>query len=120
MKVEEGSIVFAGKTFKGAQLGAAFVVPHPKAKQHYLLVVEGVDALGTFRALSLPELLPDFVIWDERLAPARGQTLLSFGAVLAGGFFDTHWKPPASFDDPMLAKTLPTAKNEKDATAYLP
>ncbi len=118
--VTNGSIVFGGKTFTGPELGAAFVVPHPRAKDQYLLVVEGVDALGTFRALSLPDLLPDFVIWDARLAPARGQVLLGFGEVLAAGYFDTRWRPPASFDDPFAAKVPVAAKNEKDATPYLP
>lgn len=118
IKVVDGAISFGGRTFTGKQLGAAFVVPHPKAKDQYLLVIEGVDALGTFRALSLPELLPDFVIWDERLAPARGQSLLAFGSVVAGGYFDLRWQPPKSFDDPLVK--LPTAKSEKDATSYLP
>lgn len=118
LKVADGAITFAGRTFTGKQLGTAFVVPHPKARQHYLLVIEGVDALGTFRALSLPELLPDFVVWDERLAPARGQSLLGFGSVVAAGYFDLRWRPPSSFDDPLLK--LPSAKSEKDATPYLP
>jgi predicted esterase len=113
-----GSIAFGGKTFTGSQLGAAFVVPHPRAPDQYLLVIEGADALGTFRALSLPELLPDFVIWDERLAPARGQSLLGFGSVLAAGFFDRAWQAPKTFDDPLIK--VPTPKNEKDATPYLP
>ena len=117
--VDGASLRFAGKTFTGSELGAAFVVPHPKAKQHYLLVVEGADALGTFRALSLPELLPDFVIWDARLAAARGQQVLSFGAARAAGFFDQTWKPPATFDDPLLDKVA-GPKNEKDSTSYLP
>jgi len=118
IKVNGDTLSFAGKTFTGNQLGAAFVIPHPKAPEQYLLVVEGVEALGTFRALSLPELLPDFVIWDERLAPARGQSLLAFGSVLAAGFFDNKWQPPKTFDDPLTK--LPSPKNEKDATPYLP
>lgn len=118
IRVVGSTITFAGRTFTGKQLGAAFVVPHPKNKDQYLLVIEGVDALGTFRALSLPELLPDFVVWDERLSPSRGQSLLGFGSVLSAGYFDLRWQPPKSFDDPVLK--LPSAKSEKDATPYLP
>ncbi|MEO7092788.1 MAG: PHB depolymerase family esterase, partial [Polyangiales bacterium] len=117
--IDGATLRFAGKSFTGSELGAAFVVPHPKATQHYLLVIEGVDALGTFRALSLPELLPDFVIWDSRLAAARGQQVLSFGAARAAGFFDQSWKPPATFDDPLLDKVA-GPKSEKDSTSYLP
>lgn len=116
---EKGSITFGGRTFTGDQLGAAFVYPHPRAPSRYVLVVEGVDALGTFRALSLPELLPDFVVYDEHLAPARGQTLLGFGSVLTAGYFDVHWKAPILGDDP-LAQKPSFAKSEKDATPYLP
>jgi predicted esterase len=119
VKIDGEKILFAGKTFTGHQLGAAVVVPHPKNSSQYLLVVEGVDALGTFRALSLPELLPDFVIWDEKLAPARGSSLLGFGSVLGAGYFDVNWKPPSTFDDPLASKP-PAPKSEKDATPYLP
>jgi hypothetical protein len=119
MKIVGDTLTFGGKTFTGNQLGAAFVVPHPKNASQYLLVVEGVDALGTYRALSLPELLPDFVVWDDKLAPARGSSLLGFGSVLAGGYFDVNWKAPANFDDPLASKPT-AAKSEKDATPYLP
>ncbi len=56
----------------GPQLGAAFVRPNPRRPDRYLVVVEGVDALGTWRSLSLPDLLPDFIVWDERIASSRG------------------------------------------------
>jgi hypothetical protein len=63
-------------------------------------VVAGTDVPGTLRALSLPELLPDFVVWDERLAPSRGQLLLGAGSVRAGGFFTKEWALPAQIEDP--------------------
>ncbi len=59
-------------------------------------------------------------MWDASLAPARGQQLLSFGSALAAGFFDQEWKLPASIDDPIATKPKAPAKNEHDATAYLP
>lgn len=101
IRVAGGAITFAGRTFTGPELGAAFVVPHPKGGGRYLLVVEGATALGTLRALSLPELLPDFVIWDARLAPARGQQVLGDATVLAAGNFDARWRPPATIGDPL-------------------
>ncbi len=115
-----GSIVFGDRTFTGNELGGAFVYPHPKAREHYVLVVAGTTARGTLRALSMPELVPDFVVWDERMAPARGQTLLGNGTVLAAGFFDTSWAPPKELDDPLAANVLKPPKSEKEATPYLP
>lgn len=118
LRIEQGKVLFAGKTFTGKELGAAFVRPHPRAPTRLLLVVEGASALGTLRGLSLPELLPDFVVWDESLAPARGQSLLSFGKVLAAGFFDARWAVPPVIEDTLSPTKGP--KSEKDATPYLP
>jgi hypothetical protein len=83
-------------------------------------VIGGVDPLATLRGLSLPELLPDFMVWDESLAPARGQTLLSFGAARAAGYFDLRWALPAHFEDPLADALRRGARNEHDGAAYLP
>jgi hypothetical protein len=37
-----------------SQLGAAFIHPNPQRPDRYVVVVEGVGALGTWRSLSLP------------------------------------------------------------------
>lgn len=106
------------------ELGAAFVVPHPRAGKEapaYLVVVEGVTWRGTLRALSLPDLIPDFVVFDGRVAPSRGLPILTNGALLAGGFFDGDWKLPSVIDDPLWAAMTDTKRSrEKDGTAYLP
>ena len=84
------------------------------------MVVEGTSALGTWRSLSLPDLLPDFVVYDSAVAPARGQMLLSAGMVRAGGFFKNDWSLPDQIDDPLAKTARPGAKSEYDATPYLP
>ncbi len=48
--------------------GSRSYYPNPQRADRYIVVVEGVDALGTWRSLSLPDLLPDFIVWDERIA----------------------------------------------------
>jgi hypothetical protein len=120
IKVDDGAIVLGGQRFTGRQLGAAFIRPNPKRPDRYVAVVEGADALGTWRALSLPDLVPDFVVYDESLAPARGQMLLSSGSVRAGGFFQNDWSLPASTADPLASTARPAAKTEHDAVPYLP
>ena len=50
---------------------------------------------GTLRALSLPDLLPDFVVYDEKVAPARGQLVLGSASLRAAGFFGLDWSLPA-------------------------
>ena len=120
IKVDAGEVVIGGERMQGKQLGAMFIRPNPKRLDRYVVVVEGVDALGTWRSLSLPDLLPDFVVFDEGVAPARGQMLLSAGMVRAGGFFRNDWSLPLTFADPLATTSRPGARSESDATPYLP
>lgn len=121
IRVDGEAIVTAGgRRFTGSQVGAAFIRPNPRRTDRYLVVVEGVGALGTWRSLSLPDLLPDFIVYDERVAPARGQMNLSAGMVLAGGFFQNDWSLPTEIADPFAAVARPAARSEHDATPYLP
>ena len=120
IKLEGGAVTMGAARYTGNQLGAAFIRPNPKRPDRYVVVVEGVDALGTWRSLSLPDLVPDFVVYDEQVAQARGQMLLSAGSVKAGGFFEADWSPPAKLDDPYANVARPAATSEHDATPYLP
>jgi predicted esterase len=74
-----------------SQLGVAFVRPNPRRPDRYVVVVEGVGPLGTWRSTSLPDMLPDWVVFDEDVAPARGGLLLGAGTVRAGGSFSNDW-----------------------------
>ncbi len=91
-----GTAISIGATqFEGADVGTAFIVPNPKRSDRYVVVIAGTTALGTWRSLSLPELLPDFVVYDEGIKSARGQQVLGKASVRAAGFFDMNWKLPA-------------------------
>ncbi len=115
------SAVTVGKErFTGRELGAAFIHPNPVRPDRYVVVVAGADVPGTLRALSLPDLVPDFVVWDEGLASARGQIVLGAGSVRAAGFFQNDWSLPSSIADPLAKTARPKPQNEHDATPYLP
>ncbi|HMI89545.1 MAG TPA: prolyl oligopeptidase family serine peptidase [Polyangiaceae bacterium] len=86
--VHEGSTL---KEWKGKDLGVAFIYPNPKHPSRYVLVLEGTSALGTFRAIALPELIPDYMVFDQRIAGARGQVVLGGAPTLAAGFFRRDW-----------------------------
>jgi poly(3-hydroxybutyrate) depolymerase len=75
----------------GEELGAAFVYPNPDQPGHYVVVIAGVDVPGTLRAMSLPDMLPDYVVYDRRLAAARGQLVLGKAELVEGGLFDERW-----------------------------
>jgi hypothetical protein len=49
-------------------------------------------------------MLPDFVIYDESVATARGQLVLGSASLLAAGLFDELWRLPKQMIDPVRAK----------------
>jgi hypothetical protein len=101
IRVTDGAVTIGTSVVTGTNVGAAFIHPNPLRPDRYVVVVAGADALGTFRAMSLPELLPDFVVWDDALAPARGDLLLGGATLRAGGFFETNWSLPKTIADPL-------------------
>ncbi len=122
IRIEGKQVVVGDERLDGEQLGAAFVRPNPKRRDRYVVVVEGVDARATLRSLSLPDLLPDFAVYDAEVAPARGQLLLNAGKLREAGFFGADWSlPPRERRlDPLATTTRPGAASEHDATPYLP
>lgn len=115
IEVLGGAVNIGKQRITGNQLGAAFVRPNPARPDRYVVVVAGADAAGTLRATSLPDLIPDFVVWDEGLAPSRGQVLLGAGSLRAGGDFQKDWSLPATFADPLArAPRRPVSPAEPD------
>ncbi len=100
----DGSAVVAGarriEATDGAadrsELGAAFIRPNPRRPERYVVVVEGVGPLGTWRSMALPDLLPDYVIFDRGIAPARGQLIMGAATTRAAGFFGQDWSLPSA------------------------
>jgi predicted esterase len=81
-----------------SQLGVAFIRPNPRRPDRYVVVVEGAGPLGTWRSLSLPDLLPDFVVFDQDVSPSSGQLLLGAGKLRAAGSFATDWSLPSQVE----------------------
>jgi hypothetical protein len=82
-----------------AELGAIFVYPNPQNPARYVVAVEAGDARGLYRAMSLPQQLPDFVVFDSKVASAAGQQILGDAQVLAAGYFDRVWVLPPNVAD---------------------
>lgn len=81
---------------RGPEVGTAFVAPNPLAPRRMVLVIAGLDPLGTWRSTSLPDILPDYVVYDVRIAPARDQWACGGTGCeyRTHGFFDMHWRLP--------------------------
>lgn len=106
IRVDADGVLVGTERIEGKDLGAAFVHPNPQRPDRYVVVVAGTDAVATIRALALPDLLPDFVVWDEGLMPARGQTTLAGARLRAGGLFRSDWSLPRSIVDPLASRTV--------------
>ena len=98
--VRHGALLLGKHRYAGPDVGAIFVHANPRHPDRYVVAVEAVDAGGIWQALSLPRLLPDFIVYDAGLAAASGQQVLGSARVLAGGFFQRDWSLPAHVGDP--------------------
>lgn len=92
VQFEPGAIVLRGKRYEGADVAASFIYPHPRDAAEYLVVHAGTTFRGTLASRHLPQLAPDFLVYDRRITVMRGELLLDKRQVLAGGFFDDAWK----------------------------
>lgn len=99
--VDAGSVTVGRERMTGKELGAAFIRPNPARLDRYVVVMAGADVAGMLRAMSLPDLLPDFAVWDELVAPSRGQNVLGAGSLRAAGMFTKEWALPAMTTDPL-------------------
>jgi len=88
----EDAITLRDARFAGRDVGVSLIFPHPQNDAEYVVVHAGVSAAGTLASRHLPRLAPDFLVYDHRITSARGGMLLDRREVLAGGFFDEHWK----------------------------
>ncbi|HPB99059.1 MAG TPA: hypothetical protein PKW66_24250, partial [Polyangiaceae bacterium] len=104
LRLEGNQVVLGGHRLEGKELGMMFIYPNPEHPRRYVIVLAAPDAAGTLRALSLPRLLPDYVVYDEQVAGARGQMVLGTASLLAGGLFDEQWSLPEVWVDPVDSK----------------
>jgi poly(3-hydroxybutyrate) depolymerase len=99
IRVEGGVIRTHDRTFPGAT-GALFVAVSPDAADGRVVVATGTSPWGVWRSRFLPELLPDFVVYDDHIAPARGRVILGrYARVVCAGFYDANLRVPARCDD---------------------
>lgn len=88
-----GAVEAGGRRFEGDRVAAAFVFPNPLNPARYVLVYTGASKDALFYADHLPELLPDWVIFDASTWQTKGGVVLGADRdVLAAGFFDREWR----------------------------
>lgn len=92
VQFEPKALVLRGKRYEGDDVGVSFIYPHPRDAKEYVVVHAGTTFRGTLASRHLPQLAPDFLIYDQRITAMRGELLLDRRKVLDGGFFDETWK----------------------------
>jgi hypothetical protein len=92
VRFEADAITLRGKRFPGRDVGVSLIYPHPKSEGEYVVLHAGVGERGTLASRHLPQLVPDYLVYDARITAQRGDTLLDKRAVLDGGFFDASWR----------------------------
>ncbi len=101
LRVDEHAVTIGERRFEGADTGAVFTAPNPDDPTRAVLVIAGTTALATLLSCALPDLVPEYVVFDSRVAPARGRVVLGPEAsVRAAGFFDFEGRPVGSDADP--------------------
>ena len=89
---EKNAVVLRGKRYEGEDVGVSFIHPHPRDPMEYVVIHAGTTLRGTLASRHLPQLAPDFLVYDKGILAMRGELLLDRRTVLGGGFFDETWK----------------------------
>ena len=84
---EPGALLLGGARYAGRDVGAVFAVPSPFHAGRALIIYGAVGPAGLGLARHLPRYLPDYVVYDRRIAAALGGAVLGGRDVLAAGFF---------------------------------
>lgn len=103
-----GAIRAGDQTYSGENVGAIFIHPNPRAPDRYLVVITAPSVGGVLRALSLPQLLPDFVVYDINLRDAAAQQVLGSARVRAAGYFERDWSWPKNVLDEVASSPPPS------------
>jgi hypothetical protein len=101
-KLEPGAVIVAGQRHEGEHVATSFIAPRPEGfaaarvgrrADHGYVVVHGASSARSALAIrSLPRFLPDYVVYDERIAIQKGGLLFDRRPVRAAGFFSEHWR----------------------------
>jgi poly(3-hydroxybutyrate) depolymerase len=102
VRVAADAITVGPRRFEADDAGVVFTAADPDRPDRAVLVISGRSPTAVLRSHSLPDLLPAYVVYDERVAGARGRVLLGPAAsVLAAGFFDAEGRTIGDDRDPI-------------------
>lgn len=90
---DDDGLSLGDRRFEGPEVGVSMIYPSPFDPDHYVVIHAGVTGEGTLSARYLPELVPDYLVYDSRIRAGIWGPILDPRQVLAGGFFGPMWEP---------------------------
>ncbi len=94
IRVDGDSVVVGAHRYTGPDVGVRFIYPNPLSPSRYVVVQEGVTTDSVEAGNSLPDFLPDYLVYDHTTTRHRARLLTGPEAPLALGYFDAQWQLP--------------------------
>lgn len=91
IRFADAALMIGERRFEGGDVGLSVIRPSPFDPERYLVLHAGLGPDGTLSARYLPELAPDFLVYDSRMREVFGDRILGPREALYGGFFDAAW-----------------------------
>ena len=90
---DDRGLTLGERRFDGEEVGISMIHPSPFDPDQYVVLHAGVTGEGTLSSRYLPELVPDYMVYDSRVRAGHWGPILDNREVLAGGFFGPMWEP---------------------------
>lgn len=90
--VRGNAIQVGDRPYPGTNNAAAMIYPNPLNPDRYVVVHTAVSLRGLFYAAHLPEILPDYIVYDGSTWEQKMGRVLDGRPVLCAGFFDKRWQ----------------------------
>ena len=90
--IGEDGIRVGEHLFDGEDAGVRLIAPNPLNPSRYVVVQAGNTADAAVAGNSLPDFLPDFVVYDRNTTKERERLVARHHPPLTAGFFDTSWR----------------------------
>lgn len=94
VQVEGNALRLGEKKYEGRAPAAVFIYPNPLNPDRYVTVYTGVSLEALFYVANLPDLLPDYILFDGPEMTYKNGRILDSRQILTAGFFDGKWQLP--------------------------
>lgn len=91
IRIEKDSIRVADRVYRGEAPVASFIYPNPLNPDRYVLIHTATTIEGLFYAGHLPQVVPDYIVYDGPKWHRKKERVLKDRAIFEADFFDKYW-----------------------------